>query len=147
MHFSEENPVGAAEFWRGSLRNRNGQSKGLTVAGWAGCQGEPTFMQRQIEHTFSVPKPTSVYVCGPVWSKAAHAIRHGQPGSRLCRGACVIGAARRWWLCEEELQELWAWAVTNHLVTVVSEQQERAFTLGLAGLLGEGVFNFGELVS
>ncbi|KAB1251502.1 26S proteasome non-ATPase regulatory subunit 13 [Camelus dromedarius] len=28
----------------------------------------------------------------------------------------------------------------------VSEQQERAFTLGLAGLLGEGVFNFGELV-
>uniref|UniRef100_A0A8I5NG40 Proteasome 26S subunit, non-ATPase 13 n=1 Tax=Papio anubis TaxID=9555 RepID=A0A8I5NG40_PAPAN len=25
----------------------------------------------------------------------------------------------------------------------VSEQQERAFTLGLAGLLGEGVFNFG----
>uniref|UniRef100_A0A8I5R240 26S proteasome non-ATPase regulatory subunit 13 n=4 Tax=Simiiformes TaxID=314293 RepID=A0A8I5R240_PAPAN len=26
----------------------------------------------------------------------------------------------------------------------VSEQQERAFTLGLAGLLGEGVFNFGE---
>lgn len=29
----------------------------------------------------------------------------------------------------------------------VSEQQERAFTLGLAGLLGEGVYNFGELVS
>lgn len=29
----------------------------------------------------------------------------------------------------------------------VSEQQQRAFTLGLAGLLGEGVFNFGELVS
>lgn len=29
----------------------------------------------------------------------------------------------------------------------MSEQQERAFTLGLAGLLGEGVFNFGELVS
>uniref|UniRef100_A0A0D9RFK8 26S proteasome non-ATPase regulatory subunit 13 n=1 Tax=Chlorocebus sabaeus TaxID=60711 RepID=A0A0D9RFK8_CHLSB len=28
----------------------------------------------------------------------------------------------------------------------VSEQQERAFTLGLAGLLGEGVFNFGELL-
>lgn len=28
-----------------------------------------------------------------------------------------------------------------------SEQQERAFTLGLAGLLGEGVYNFGELVS
>ncbi|XP_066108609.1 26S proteasome non-ATPase regulatory subunit 13 isoform X2 [Saccopteryx bilineata] len=27
----------------------------------------------------------------------------------------------------------------------VPEQQERAFTLGLAGLLGEGVFNFGEL--
>ncbi|KFO93963.1 26S proteasome non-ATPase regulatory subunit 13, partial [Buceros rhinoceros silvestris] len=27
----------------------------------------------------------------------------------------------------------------------VSEQQERAFTLGLAGLLGEGVYNFGEL--
>lgn len=33
------------------------------------------------------------------------------------------------------------------VVTIVSEQQERAFTLGLAGLLGEGVFNFGELVS
>lgn len=33
------------------------------------------------------------------------------------------------------------------VVAVVSEQQERAFTLGLAGLLGEGVFNFGELVS
>ncbi|KAL6041348.1 hypothetical protein STEG23_007464 [Scotinomys teguina] len=28
----------------------------------------------------------------------------------------------------------------------VSEQQERAFTLGLAGLLGEGFFNFGELL-
>lgn len=28
----------------------------------------------------------------------------------------------------------------------MSEQQERAFTLGLAGLLGDGVFNFGELV-
>nr|KAF6275545.1 proteasome 26S subunit, non-ATPase 13 [Myotis myotis] len=28
----------------------------------------------------------------------------------------------------------------------VPEQQERAFTLGLAGLLGEGVFNFGELL-
>ncbi|XP_017588247.1 PREDICTED: 26S proteasome non-ATPase regulatory subunit 13 [Corvus brachyrhynchos] len=28
----------------------------------------------------------------------------------------------------------------------VSEQQERAFTLGLAGLLGEGVYNFGELL-
>lgn len=27
-----------------------------------------------------------------------------------------------------------------------SEKQERAFTLGLAGLLGEGVYNFGELV-
>nr|XP_033784396.1 26S proteasome non-ATPase regulatory subunit 13 [Geotrypetes seraphini] len=28
----------------------------------------------------------------------------------------------------------------------VTEQQERAFTLGLAGLLGEGVYNFGELL-
>lgn len=28
-----------------------------------------------------------------------------------------------------------------------TEKQERAFTLGLAGLLGEGVYNFGELVS
>ncbi|KAG8563789.1 hypothetical protein GDO81_016201 [Engystomops pustulosus] len=28
----------------------------------------------------------------------------------------------------------------------VSEQQDRAFTLGLAGLLGEGVYNFGELL-
>uniref|UniRef100_A0A8C6TK59 Proteasome 26S subunit, non-ATPase 13 n=1 Tax=Neogobius melanostomus TaxID=47308 RepID=A0A8C6TK59_9GOBI len=27
-----------------------------------------------------------------------------------------------------------------------SEKQERAFTLGLAGLLGEGVYNFGELL-
>lgn len=27
-----------------------------------------------------------------------------------------------------------------------TEKQERAFTLGLAGLLGEGVYNFGELV-
>jgi hypothetical protein len=33
------------------------------------------------------------------------------------------------------------------VIVIVSEQQERAFTLGLAGLLGEGVFNFGELVS
>lgn len=31
-------------------------------------------------------------------------------------------------------------------LSTVSEQQERAFTLGLAGLLGEGVYNFGELV-
>lgn len=30
---------------------------------------------------------------------------------------------------------------------VETEKQERAFTLGLAGLLGEGVYNFGELVS
>jgi len=29
----------------------------------------------------------------------------------------------------------------------VAEQQERAFNLGLAGLLGDRVFNFGELVS
>lgn len=29
----------------------------------------------------------------------------------------------------------------------MADQQERAFTLGLAGLLGEGVYNFGELVS
>uniref|UniRef100_A0ACB8G2J4 26S proteasome non-ATPase regulatory subunit 13 n=1 Tax=Sphaerodactylus townsendi TaxID=933632 RepID=A0ACB8G2J4_9SAUR len=28
----------------------------------------------------------------------------------------------------------------------VADQQERAFTLGLAGLLGEGVYNFGELL-
>lgn len=32
-------------------------------------------------------------------------------------------------------------------LTTEAEQQERAFTLGLAGLLGEGVYNFGELVS
>lgn len=37
--------------------------------------------------------------------------------------------------------------VTVYVIALVSEQQERAFTLGLAGLLGEGVFNFGELVS
>ncbi|XP_072277848.1 26S proteasome non-ATPase regulatory subunit 13 [Pyxicephalus adspersus] len=28
----------------------------------------------------------------------------------------------------------------------ISEQQDRAFTLGLAGLLGDGVYNFGELL-
>lgn len=33
------------------------------------------------------------------------------------------------------------------IVALAPEQRERAFTLGLAGLLGDGVFNFGELVS
>lgn len=33
------------------------------------------------------------------------------------------------------------------VVALAPEQRERAFTLGLAGLLGDGVFNFGELVS
>lgn len=37
--------------------------------------------------------------------------------------------------------------MTELLLVLAPEQQERAFTLGLAGLLGEGVFNFGELVS
>lgn len=32
------------------------------------------------------------------------------------------------------------------VVPTETEKQERAFTLGLAGLLGEGVYNFGELV-
>lgn len=32
------------------------------------------------------------------------------------------------------------------VVSTETEKQERAFTLGLAGLLGEGVYNFGELV-
>jgi len=36
-----------------------------------------------------------------------------------------------------------------NIFTVITEaeQQERAFNLGLAGLLGSKVFNFGELVS
>ncbi|MGH0136875.1 UNVERIFIED_CONTAM: hypothetical protein FKN15_009587 [Acipenser sinensis] len=34
----------------------------------------------------------------------------------------------------------------NDLPATKAEQQERAFTLGLAGLLGEGVYNFGELL-
>ncbi|KAE8607030.1 hypothetical protein XENTR_v10010976 [Xenopus tropicalis] len=34
---------------------------------------------------------------------------------------------------------------TDHKELSVSEQQDRAFTLGLAGLLGDGVYNFGEL--
>lgn len=33
-----------------------------------------------------------------------------------------------------------------HLYCTETEKQERAFTVGLAGLLGEGVYNFGELV-
>ena len=33
------------------------------------------------------------------------------------------------------------------VVVAEAEQQERAFNLGLAGLLGNKVFNFGELVS
>lgn len=32
------------------------------------------------------------------------------------------------------------------VLSTETEKQERAFTLGLAGLLGEGVYNFGELV-
>ncbi|CAH2326269.1 26S proteasome non-ATPase regulatory subunit 13 [Pelobates cultripes] len=35
---------------------------------------------------------------------------------------------------------------TDHDTLPVSEQQDRAFTLGLAGLLGDGVYNFGELL-
>ncbi|KAE8607031.1 hypothetical protein XENTR_v10010976 [Xenopus tropicalis] len=35
---------------------------------------------------------------------------------------------------------------TDHKELSVSEQQDRAFTLGLAGLLGDGVYNFGELL-
>ncbi|KAM4721650.1 26S proteasome non-ATPase regulatory subunit 13 [Rhinophrynus dorsalis] len=35
---------------------------------------------------------------------------------------------------------------TEHKDLPVSEQQDRAFTLGLAGLLGDGVYNFGELL-
>jgi len=48
-----------------------------------------------------------------------------------------------WWnagCCSE--QRTWM-AVVDSTET---EKQERAFTLGLAGLLGEGVYNFGELV-
>ena len=37
-------------------------------------------------------------------------------------------------------------ANANPLYPTETEKQERAFTLGLAGLLGEGVYNFGELV-
>lgn len=36
--------------------------------------------------------------------------------------------------------------ITSSIITIETEKQERAFTLGLAGLLGEGVYNFGELV-
>jgi 26S proteasome regulatory subunit N9 len=32
------------------------------------------------------------------------------------------------------------------LLFTVTEQAERAFNLGLAAVLGEGVYNFGELV-
>ncbi|XP_075044083.1 26S proteasome non-ATPase regulatory subunit 13 [Mixophyes fleayi] len=35
---------------------------------------------------------------------------------------------------------------TEHKDLPISEQQDRAFTLGLAGLLGDGVYNFGELL-
>lgn len=31
-------------------------------------------------------------------------------------------------------------------VFIVAEQKERAFNLGLAALLGDGIYNFGELV-
>lgn len=34
-----------------------------------------------------------------------------------------------------------------HIVFAASEQVERAFNLGLAAILGDGVYNFGELVS
>ena len=36
---------------------------------------------------------------------------------------------------------------TSFFVCTVEEQRDRAFTLALAALLGENVYNFGELVS
>ena len=33
------------------------------------------------------------------------------------------------------------------LLLEAEEQTERAFSLGIAALIGEGIFNFGELVS
>ena len=42
------------------------------------------------------------------------------------------------------------WAVDTLLIVRVAaggEQEERAFNLGLAAILGKGVYNFGELVS
>lgn len=40
----------------------------------------------------------------------------------------------------------WSTELNAVVYSTETEKQERAFTLGLAGLLGEGVYNFGELV-
>lgn len=40
----------------------------------------------------------------------------------------------------------WSGELNAVVYSTETEKQERAFTLGLAGLLGEGVYNFGELV-
>lgn len=40
----------------------------------------------------------------------------------------------------------WITELNAVVYSTETEKQERAFTLGLAGLLGEGVYNFGELV-
>lgn len=57
------------------------------------------------------------------------------------------GRLNAWW--EKALLPCWitllSWILST--TSTETEKQERAFTLGLAGLLGEGVYNFGELVS
>lgn len=47
-----------------------------------------------------------------------------------------------------EKQHSGSWSTELNVIVypTETEKQERAFTLGLAGLLGEGVYNFGELV-
>lgn len=56
------------------------------------------------------------------------------------------GRLKAWW--EITLLPCWSTLFSSILFITYTEteKQERAFTLGLAGLLGEGVYNFGELV-
>lgn len=56
------------------------------------------------------------------------------------------GRLKAWW--EMALLPCWSTLLSSILFITYTEmeKQERAFTLGLAGLLGEGVYNFGELV-
>lgn len=56
------------------------------------------------------------------------------------------GRPKAWW--EMVFFPCWSALLSTILfiAAIETEKQERAFTLGLAGLLGEGVYNFGELV-
>lgn len=56
------------------------------------------------------------------------------------------GRLKAWW--EMVFFFIWSALLSTILfiTSIETEKQERAFTLGLAGLLGEGVYNFGELV-